>query len=122
MPTYDYRCSGCGHEFEKFQPISAAALKKCPACGKSALKRLIGTGAGIIFKGGGFYQTDYRSESYKAAAKKESEGAAPAEKAAAKEKASAGQTSSDAASGAGSASSSAEGASPSSNPRKKKSA
>lgn len=71
MPTYDYRCSSCGHEFEKFQPISAAALKKCPKCGKGALKRLIGTGAGIIFKGGGFYETDYRSENYKAAAKKE---------------------------------------------------
>lgn len=72
MPTYDYKCSACGHELEKFQPMSAAALKKCPKCGKSALKRLIGTGAGVIFKGGGFYQTDYRSDSYQAAAKKDS--------------------------------------------------
>lgn len=72
MPTYDYKCSACGHELEKFQPMSAAALKKCPKCGKSALKRLIGTGAGVIFKGGGFYHTDYRSDSYKAAAKKDS--------------------------------------------------
>ena len=74
MPTYDYKCSACGHAFEKFQSISAAALKKCPKCGKSALKRLIGTGAGVIFRGGGFYETDYRSESYKAAAKAESGG------------------------------------------------
>ena len=72
MPTYDYKCDACGHAFEKFQSISAPALKKCPECGKSRVKRLIGTGAGIIFKGGGFYETDYRSESYNAAAKKES--------------------------------------------------
>jgi len=73
MPTYEYRCSNCEHHFETFQSITAAVLKKCPQCGKSALKRLIGTGSGIIFKGSGFYQTDYRSESYNQAAKKESE-------------------------------------------------
>lgn len=73
MPTYDYRCENCGHEFEKFQSMSASVLRKCPKCGKSFLKRLIGTGAGIIFKGSGFYQTDYRSDSYTQSAKKESD-------------------------------------------------
>ena len=72
MPTYDYACQRCGHEFEEFQAITARSLRKCPECGKLALKRLIGTGAGIIFKGSGFYQTDYRSDSYKKAAEKES--------------------------------------------------
>jgi putative FmdB family regulatory protein len=74
MPTYEYKCEACGDRYEKFQPISAAPLKKCPHCGQNRLKRLIGTGAGVIFKGGGFYQTDYRSDSYKAAAKAESGG------------------------------------------------
>jgi putative FmdB family regulatory protein len=74
MPTYEYRCGGCGHEFEEFQSITAKPLKKCPACAESRLQRLIGTGAGILFKGEGFYQTDYRSESYKNAAKAESGG------------------------------------------------
>ncbi len=68
MPTYDYECSSCGHRFEEFQSMSAKPLKKCPECGKNALERLIGLGAGIIFKGGGFYETDYRSDSYKKAA------------------------------------------------------
>ncbi|MBL0928467.1 MAG: hypothetical protein IBJ11_12590, partial [Phycisphaerales bacterium] len=68
MPTYDYRCSACGHEFEEFQSMSAKPLRKCPNCGKQALERLIGTGAGVLFKGGGFYETDYRSDSYKKAA------------------------------------------------------
>lgn len=77
MPTYEYICESCGCEFEKFQNITANPLRTCPKCGKNKLKRLIGTGAGIIFKGSGFYQTDYRSESYKKAAeseKKSSEG------------------------------------------------
>lgn len=65
MPTYDYLCKNCGHEFENFQPITARPLRKCPKCSKMQLQRLIGAGAGIIFKGSGFYQTDYRSESYK---------------------------------------------------------
>jgi len=73
MPTYDYQCEACGHTFEEFQSITAKPLKKCPACGKSKLQRLIGTGAGIIFKGSGFYETDYRSESYKQAAKADQE-------------------------------------------------
>ena len=74
MPTYDYRCDNCGYEFEKFQSITAKPLRKCPECGKNKLSRLIGTGAAVIFKGSGFYETDYRSEGYKQAQKKESEG------------------------------------------------
>lgn len=62
MPTYDYLCSKCGHKFEKFQSITAGTLKKCPECGKMSLQRLIGTGSGIIFKGSGFYETDYRKK------------------------------------------------------------
>ncbi|MEX0655807.1 MAG: zinc ribbon domain-containing protein [Phycisphaeraceae bacterium] len=73
MPTYDYRCEACDHEFEQFQSITANALRKCPACGKMKLRRLIGAGAGIIFKGSGFYETDYRSDSYKKQAKAEKE-------------------------------------------------
>ena len=65
MPTYDYQCAECGHEFELFQQMSDSVKRKCPECGKNKLKRLIGTAAGIIFKGGGFYETDYRSDSYK---------------------------------------------------------
>lgn len=80
MPTYDYECSACGHKFEQFQSITAAPLKKCPECGKSKVKRLIGTGAGIIFKGSGFYITDYRSDSYKAAAKADSDKSGGGEK------------------------------------------
>ena len=69
MPTYQYVCDVCGNEFEQFQSIKATPLRKCPSCGKNQLNRLIGTGGGIIFKGSGFYQTDYRSDSYKNAAK-----------------------------------------------------
>ena len=69
MPTYDYVCDACGHAFEKFQSMTAKVLRKCPDCGKLKLRRLIGTGAGVIFKGGGFYETDYRSESYQKDAK-----------------------------------------------------
>lgn len=72
MPTYDYACKPCGHKFEQFQSITAAPLKKCPKCGKNGVQRLIGTGAGLIFKGSGFYITDYRSEGYKSAAKADS--------------------------------------------------
>ena len=68
MPTYDYKCDACDHEFELFQSITAAVKRKCPSCGKLKLRRLFGTGASVVFKGSGFYQTDYRSESYKKAA------------------------------------------------------
>ena len=69
MPTYDYRCDACEHEWELFQSIKAEPEKKCPACKKKKARRLIGAGAGLIFKGTGFYLTDYRSKSYKDAAK-----------------------------------------------------
>jgi len=75
MPTYEYQCGACGHRFERFQSIKAAPVRKCPECGKNKVKRLLSTGAGLIFKGSGFYTTDYRSSSYKEAAKKD---AAPA--------------------------------------------
>ena len=68
MPTYEYRCGGCGHELELFQNISEAPKKKCPACKKQKLRRKIGGGAGFRCKGSGFYLTDYRSDSYKKAA------------------------------------------------------
>jgi putative FmdB family regulatory protein len=68
MPTYDYECDACGHRFELFQSISADPEKKCPECKKLKLRRLIGTGAAVVFKGSGFYQTDYRSDSYKKSA------------------------------------------------------
>ncbi len=68
MPTYEYECEACGHAYEKFQSITAPTTRKCPECGKLKLRRLIGTGAGILFKGSGFYQTDYRSDAYKKAA------------------------------------------------------
>jgi len=65
MPTYDYECRECEHTWELFQSIKAKPIRKCPECGKLKAKRVIGPGAGIIFKGSGFYQTDYRSSSYK---------------------------------------------------------
>ena len=73
MPTYDYRCDACGHELEVFQSMSDERLTECPGCGKQTLRRLIGAGAGIIFKGSGFYETDYkrsRTSSGKPAEKK----------------------------------------------------
>ena len=81
MPTYEYVCSKCGHEFEKFQSMAETPLTVCPKelCGqkkwgKGKVKKMIGSGAGLIFKGSGFYITDYRSDKYKAAAKKDSVG------------------------------------------------
>jgi putative FmdB family regulatory protein len=68
MPTYDYQCDACDHTFDVFESISAEPMKKCPECGKKKLRRLFGAGAAVVFKGSGFYQTDYRSESYKKAA------------------------------------------------------
>ncbi|MCB9881629.1 MAG: zinc ribbon domain-containing protein [Planctomycetes bacterium] len=78
MPTYEYECDACGHRFEEFQSMSAAALEKCPECKKKKLRRLIGGGAAILFKGSGFYETDYRSSSYHEGAKAES-GSSPSE-------------------------------------------
>lgn len=89
MPTYEYACAKCGHQFEKVQPMSGNALTVCPKdlCaqkkwGKGKVKRMISTGGGLLFKGTGFYITDYRSEKYKQAAKKDApatkESAAPA--------------------------------------------
>lgn len=74
MPTYDYLCSACGHRFEEFQSMSSKPLRECPECKKNALDRLIGPGAGVIFKGSGFYQTDYRGKSYTSDAKKDEGG------------------------------------------------
>jgi putative FmdB family regulatory protein len=71
MPTYEYHCDACEHHFDEFQSITEKPLKKCPQCGKPKLRRIFGTGGAILFKGSGFYQTDYRSESYKAGAKAE---------------------------------------------------
>ena len=72
MPTYEYKCDACGYAFERFQSITADPIKRCPECGKAKVKRLIGTGAGLIFKGSGFYITDYRDKSYTDKAKAES--------------------------------------------------
>lgn len=72
MPTYDYRCNACGHRFELFQSMKDNPKRKCPACAKNTLERLIGTGAAVLFKGSGFYQTDYRSEGYKKSAQADS--------------------------------------------------
>ena len=77
MPTYDYVCESCEHRFELFQQMSAPHERACPECGKDSLKRLVGTGAGVLFKGSGFYETDYRSDSYKKAAESEKKSKEP---------------------------------------------
>jgi putative FmdB family regulatory protein len=79
MPTYDYECDACGHAFELFQGINDPVEKQCPECKKKKLRRLFGTGAAVVFKGSGFYQTDYRSDSYKSGAKAEKDANKPAE-------------------------------------------
>ena len=80
MPTYDYKCDGCGYQFEEMQSFSADPLKTCPKCGTDQLRRLFGTGAAILFKGGGFYETDYkRGDGYKKAEQADSGTAKPAE-------------------------------------------
>ena len=76
MPTYQYRCNECSHEFSEFQSITAEPLSACPVCG-GAVQRLISGGAGFLFKGDGFYTTDYRSDSYKKAEKADKDSAAP---------------------------------------------
>jgi putative FmdB family regulatory protein len=73
MPTYEYLCDACEHRFDEFQSFSEKPLKKCPECKKPKLRRLFGCGTAVLFKGSGFYETDYRSESYKAAAKADTE-------------------------------------------------
>lgn len=81
MPTYEYVCDACKHGWELFQSMTAKPEKTCPACGKKSARRLIGTGAAVMFKGSGFYQTDYRSASYKQGAeaeKKAADGGKPA--------------------------------------------
>lgn len=72
MPTYEYRCEACGHTFEEYQSITAEPIKVCPECKKAKVRRLIGTGSALLFKGSGFYQTDYRSPTYTSAAKSDS--------------------------------------------------
>jgi putative FmdB family regulatory protein len=72
MPTYEYQCQACGKRFDLFQPITAAPVRRCPSCGRNKVQRLIGAGAGVLFKGSGFYQTDYRSDAYRKAAEKDS--------------------------------------------------
>ena len=76
MPTYDYECDACGHKLEMFQSITESPKRKCPQCGRLKLRRLFGIGAAVMFKGSGFYQTDYRSESYKKRAESERKAAA----------------------------------------------
>jgi len=76
MPTYDYVCDGCGHAFELFQSMTDSVKKTCPKCHKKKLRRLIGAGGAIVFKGSGFYKTDYRSDSYKKGAAADSAGSA----------------------------------------------
>jgi putative FmdB family regulatory protein len=107
MPTYDYECANCGHTFETFQLMSAAPLKKCPQCERMRLKRLLGTGAGIIFKGSGFYQTDYKggdksggaSDSGKSAESTKSKDSSGADSGSSKAKADSGKKSSDSSGG-----------------------
>jgi len=74
MPTYEYLCNACGNRFEKFQSMTSAPIKQCPKCKRNKVRRLISAGAGLIFKGSGFYITDYRSEGYKERAKAEAGG------------------------------------------------
>jgi putative FmdB family regulatory protein len=71
MPTYEYECGACEHRFEKYQSMNDKPIKKCPKCGKAKVRRIISGGAGVLFKGSGFYQTDYRSKGYKESAKKD---------------------------------------------------
>ena len=78
MPTYDYICDACGHEFEAFESIKADSQTICPSCKEPKLRRKIGAGAAILFKGSGFYQTDYRSDSYKKGAEADKSASKPA--------------------------------------------
>lgn len=79
MPTYEYHCQACQHRFDELQSFSEPELKQCPKCKKNKLKRAFGVGAAVLFKGSGFYQTDYRSSSYQSAAQAEQQAAKAAE-------------------------------------------
>jgi putative FmdB family regulatory protein len=79
MPTYEYVCDACENAFDEFQSMSEPVLTKCPKCGKKKLRRLFGIGAAVLFKGSGFYETDYRSETYKTAAKADKDAGKPAD-------------------------------------------
>jgi putative FmdB family regulatory protein len=85
MPTYDYRCAACGHRFERFEPMTADGAKACQRCGKKKARRMIGTGAGLIFKGSGFYVTDYKGAGKKSEGASEAKPAAPEKKKESKE-------------------------------------
>jgi putative FmdB family regulatory protein len=122
MPTYDYECDACGHKFDEFQSINADPLTKCPECKKKKLRRLFGTGAAIVFKGSGFYQTDYRSDSYKKAAAKDapaSDSKSESGSSSSKSESSSGETKSD--SSSSSSSQPSESKSPKKNSKKPKS-
>ena len=86
MPTYDYSCSACGHRFERFESINDDKAKACPKCGKKKAKRLMGTGAGLIFKGAGFYTTDYKRTSGGSSGGESKESKEPEKKSESKEK------------------------------------
>ncbi|MDH3891006.1 MAG: zinc ribbon domain-containing protein [candidate division Zixibacteria bacterium] len=94
MPTYVYRCNDCGHEFEEFQSITEKPLEVCPTC-KGQVQRVISGGAGFLFKGSGFYQTDYRSDSYKKAAAADKGGGVKSESSSDSSKSSTGSSTSD---------------------------
>jgi putative FmdB family regulatory protein len=79
MPTYDYVCEACEHAFEHFQSMTSRRLRKCPACGKPKLERLIGSGSGVIFKGSGFYETDYKRSGSAGKSKDAGEVSSPSE-------------------------------------------
>lgn len=93
MPTYDYECQACQHRFERYQEIRAPKLRTCPACGKRRLHRLVGAGAGLIFRGSGFYETDYKRAAAKTGAKPASESGAKSAEAGAAKSPAAGATS-----------------------------
>ena len=96
MPTYEYECTACGHTFECFQSITEGAKRKCPVCGRLKLRRIIGAGAGVIFKGSGFYETDYkRSSAGKVSSGKKEETSKSGEDKPAAEKKSSGDTGKD---------------------------